>query len=106
MYKYIRARVLIDIRRPLKRGFKLMGEGESFTWIQFKYERLANFCYCCGRLGHERDTYKDLACYEGPNMFYRSELRGDPKRREAFVRRATYQYIQWKNKKVEKGERL
>ncbi|CAN1786023.1 hypothetical protein LINPERHAP1_LOCUS17090 [Linum perenne] len=48
----MRVRVRLDIRKPLKREKKIRVEGgESFT-CAFRYERLPNFCYICGKLGH------------------------------------------------------
>lgn len=45
-------RVTIDITKPLKTGFFLPIEKNVVTWIQFWYEKLNDFCYSCGRLGH------------------------------------------------------
>ena len=42
----------IDILQPLCRGRKARrADGKEF-WISFKYERLPNYCYWCGRLTH------------------------------------------------------
>ena len=52
----MRVRVKVDVTLPLCRGrvFKL-GNG-SKGWVSFKYERLPNICYWCGRLNHvDRD---------------------------------------------------
>ena len=49
---YRRVRVSINISKPLKRGSKIaLSGGESILTI-FKYERLLDFCYICGRLDH------------------------------------------------------
>ncbi|WOG86768.1 hypothetical protein DCAR_0205986 [Daucus carota subsp. sativus] len=54
--QYIRIRVTMDIKKPLKRRMKLKREGGSSSWINYKYERLSMFCFVCGRLGHsDRD---------------------------------------------------
>lgn len=46
----------MDVRKPLKRRMKIKREGEDWSWINFKYERLSTFCFVCERLGHsERD---------------------------------------------------
>ncbi|GLT41299.1 hypothetical protein SLA2020_153740 [Shorea laevis] len=52
---FIRVRVFIDSRKPLRRGMRLMLK-ESPIWVSFQYERLPNFCYRCGMLDHvEKD---------------------------------------------------
>lgn len=60
----IRIRVKLDISRPLLRGFMLRTTGiEGKTWVSVRYERLPEFCYICGRIGH---VAKDCKC-EGTN---------------------------------------
>ncbi|XP_042964598.1 uncharacterized protein LOC122298810 [Carya illinoinensis] len=50
--EFLRVRVAMDISKPLLRG-KLVNIGlEKPVWIRFSYERLPNFCYCCGLLNH------------------------------------------------------
>lgn len=50
--QYMRLRVTIDVRKPLKRYKKILYGENKFTYLNFKYERLGNFCYICGLLGH------------------------------------------------------
>lgn len=53
---FTRIRVKLDVEKPLKRRLKIKPEGDSWSWINFKYERLGTFCFICGILGHsERD---------------------------------------------------
>ena len=49
---YMRIRVTIDVRKPLKRRMKLKKAGEDGIWVDFKYEHLNIFCFICGLLGH------------------------------------------------------
>ena len=52
--KFIRIRVDMPIDKPLRRGGNIVNiEGEKF-WVSFKYERLPNFCFLCGLLGHDK----------------------------------------------------
>ncbi|CAH9070814.1 unnamed protein product [Cuscuta epithymum] len=37
--------------KPLKKGTNLKKEGKSY-WVDFKYEKLPNFCFICGLIGH------------------------------------------------------
>ncbi|MBA0739311.1 hypothetical protein Gogos_012595 [Gossypium gossypioides] len=48
---YMRIRVQIDIRRPLKRKKQLLFYGKC-SYVRFKYERLSLFYFYCGCLGH------------------------------------------------------
>lgn len=51
---YMRLRVSIDVRKPLKRRLRLKKEGGEWFWVEFKYERLNTFCFICGLLGHTK----------------------------------------------------
>ncbi|VFQ64830.1 unnamed protein product [Cuscuta campestris] len=49
---FYRIRVSIPIAKPLKRRMKLIKRDSSWTWVNFKYERLHTFCFFCGLMGH------------------------------------------------------
>ncbi|KAM6556617.1 hypothetical protein CsatB_003636 [Cannabis sativa] len=49
---YLRVRVTLDIRKPLRRRQKLTHENGSWFWVHFKYERVPTFCFICGVIGH------------------------------------------------------
>lgn len=49
---YMRIRVAVDVRYPLKRCKKIRKPGGEWFLTNFKYERLGSFCFLCGRLGH------------------------------------------------------
>ncbi|KAH7839409.1 hypothetical protein Vadar_003785 [Vaccinium darrowii] len=61
---FLRIKVLVDTSKPLLRGFfqkRSSSEWKNTSqnlWINFKYERLSDFCYNCGRLGHDRSSCK------------------------------------------------
>ncbi|KAL0443829.1 UNVERIFIED_CONTAM: hypothetical protein Slati_2105600 [Sesamum latifolium] len=48
----VRIRVAIDIRNPLKRALKIRTILGDDHLVTFTYERLPNFCYLCGCMGH------------------------------------------------------
>ncbi|KAL2929019.1 Heat shock 70 kDa protein cognate 5 [Bienertia sinuspersici] len=53
---FMRLKVLIDVKKPLRRGVKIVTKQNSTKWVDIKYERLGVFCYFYGRLGHvDRD---------------------------------------------------
>ncbi|KAL0454591.1 UNVERIFIED_CONTAM: hypothetical protein Slati_0798300 [Sesamum latifolium] len=48
----VRVRVSVDVTKPLKRALKVRTVLGDEQLITFTYERLPNFCYLCGCLGH------------------------------------------------------
>jgi hypothetical protein len=49
---FLRIRALINLKEPLATGFLHHRPPKALAKIQYQYERLSNFCYACGRLGH------------------------------------------------------
>ncbi|KAL0357535.1 UNVERIFIED_CONTAM: hypothetical protein Scaly_1439200, partial [Sesamum calycinum] len=49
---YVWMRVAIDITKPLTRALKIRTVLGDEQLVTFTYERLPNFCYLCGCLGH------------------------------------------------------
>ncbi|BFG16230.1 hypothetical protein CerSpe_025040 [Prunus speciosa] len=49
---FLRMRVMIDSNNPLPQGFWLPCTEGQDTWVEFKFERLSDFCFNCGKLGH------------------------------------------------------
>ncbi|KAM1513183.1 hypothetical protein ACFX1Z_024642 [Malus domestica] len=49
---FLRVRILINADKPLITGCWLSRENNRDTWVEFRYERLQDFCYRCGRLNH------------------------------------------------------
>ncbi|CAL5423029.1 unnamed protein product [Camellia sinensis] len=50
-------------------------EGEAAPWISFKYEKLSDFCFDCGRFGHDRNSCKFVSREEGSKSGYGPHLR-------------------------------
>ncbi|KAL5790678.1 hypothetical protein ACOSQ2_005566 [Xanthoceras sorbifolium] len=51
--KFLRIKVRIDITKPLKRGIRMRLENfDPLIIALIKYERLPDFCYGCGFIGH------------------------------------------------------
>lgn len=55
--KYIKMQVEIDVTKPIPSGFQHV-LGNRGCWIQYRYERLAEFCYNCGLIGHAKSSCK------------------------------------------------
>lgn len=50
---FIRVKVSVDITMLLCRGRLISLKDDKQLWVSFKYERLPNICYWCGRLMHD-----------------------------------------------------
>ncbi|KAM7473735.1 hypothetical protein LguiB_020978 [Lonicera macranthoides] len=49
---YMRIRVSINISKSLRRKMQIKKVGQEEAWVNFKYEKLPNFCFFCGVIGH------------------------------------------------------
>lgn len=47
--KYIKFRIEISLELPIVPGWTLDRDKDSPVWIDFKYEKLPNICFCCGK---------------------------------------------------------
>lgn len=64
MGEVIRVRVSIDVTKPLMKILEIKKEDmyeEKGTPVLIRYERLPDFCYCCGCIGHQ---YRECAMYK------------------------------------------
>lgn len=75
--QYMRIRVLLNVTKPLKRQKKIKRPGGDTLTVRFKYERLGNFCYYCGILGHIEDYCDKLYAVESDDgiRHWGSEIR-------------------------------
>ena len=48
---FLRVRVAVDVEKSLVSGF-WVPRGNKMVWVEVKYERIADFCFECGRLEH------------------------------------------------------
>ncbi|KAM0962979.1 hypothetical protein ACFX13_022448 [Malus domestica] len=49
---FLRVKILVDTINPLTPGCWLARNGDRDSWVEFSYEKLQDFCYKCGRIGH------------------------------------------------------
>lgn len=49
----LKMKVKLDVNQLIKRGTNVkVGSMADKTWIKVTYEKLPDFCYYCGKLGH------------------------------------------------------
>ncbi|GMN24411.1 hypothetical protein TIFTF001_050320 [Ficus carica] len=50
---FLRIRVMMDISKPVRRVIPVrLGSNGAVHWAELKYERIPDFCYVCGCIGH------------------------------------------------------
>ncbi|KAM2157361.1 hypothetical protein ACFX1R_042943 [Malus domestica] len=49
---FLRVRVEVNTKNPLAKGCWIPRGNNKDSWIEFRYERLQDFCYRCGGIGH------------------------------------------------------
>lgn len=74
---FLRVKVEIDVNKALAKGFWLRRKKDSDEdlWISYRYEKLPDFCYACGRVGHDNRGCKFVPRDEGMNSGYGPNLR-------------------------------
>ncbi|CAL1366291.1 unnamed protein product [Linum trigynum] len=84
----MRLRVSINVSKPLRRGI-LLENGDKKAWYRITYERLPNFCYICGILGHQQRTCPNPKAEdeEGSDEQYGKWLHASPLKQVSFVER-------------------
>lgn len=64
---FLRVRILLNVKNPLIVGFWIPRQQHTKVWIQVKYEKLMDFCYNCGRLGHDQKGCKHKKSFDAIN---------------------------------------
>jgi len=94
---YLRARVAIDIAKPLRRGVMLKTRREANPeWFHLQYEKLPFFCFACGVMGHsELECVKEVARDSAGKLPYDVKLRAPEvkkKKLQSFAEAAAEQF--------------
>ncbi|KAJ4829525.1 hypothetical protein Tsubulata_028065 [Turnera subulata] len=79
--KYVRVRIILDVTKPLKR--EILGRNAQGHNLVFpvKYDKLPNYCYGCGVMGHlinECDLWSEYDSDEEQELPYGDWLRASP----------------------------
>ncbi|KAB2599005.1 hypothetical protein D8674_039706 [Pyrus ussuriensis x Pyrus communis] len=83
---FLRVRILVDTEKPLFKGCWIRRDNNRDTWVEFRYERLQDFCYRCGRIGHINTECSGEVIEEGAVAFG-EWLKAPPVRDVAAVKR-------------------
>jgi 14-3-3 protein epsilon len=81
--EYMRIKVRVDIRQPLKKESRVKNQGGQWCTVNFRYEKLGVFCFVCGIIGHGENKCSirfSMAADDG-SRGWSKELRADPRRR-------------------------
>ena len=59
---FLRIRVLVDVSKPIRRVVPVrLGSSGVVHWAELKFERIPDFCFVCGRIGHIVSECQDPA---------------------------------------------
>jgi 14-3-3 protein epsilon len=83
--EYMRIRVRVDIRQPLKKDSRVKNHGGNWCTVNFKYEKLGVFCFVCGLLGHgeNRCAVRFAMTEDDGSRAWSKDLRAEPRRRSS-----------------------
>ncbi|XP_050211399.1 uncharacterized protein LOC126661587 [Mercurialis annua] len=80
--KHLRVRIQVNVTSPLKRGVMVRNKNGDKVWVYFRFERMPNYCYWCGHIGHVHDDCEvipdDIETKDWP---YSPAMRASPFRR-------------------------
>jgi hypothetical protein len=81
--EYMRIKVRVDIRQPLKKESRVKNQGGDWCTVHFKYEKLGIFCFICGVIGHgeNRCAVRFSMTDDDGTRAWSKELRAEPRRR-------------------------
>jgi hypothetical protein len=81
--EYMRVKVRVDVRQPLKRESRVKNQGGEWCTVNFKYEKLGVFCFVCGIIGHRENKCSIRFSMEADDGIrnWSKDLRAEPKRR-------------------------
>ncbi|MCH93259.1 hypothetical protein A2U01_0014207, partial [Trifolium medium] len=80
--QYMRIRVRIDVRQPLKKDTKVKNKEGGWSIVNFKYEKLGIFCFVCGIMGHTKNKCEIRYSMEKDDRRreWSAEIRAEPRR--------------------------
>lgn len=67
-------KVALDIAKPIKAGANAGSRKDGVFWIEFRYEKLPQFCFFCGVIGHGEQGCQKAAQAEKDQTFQSKNL--------------------------------
>ncbi|KAL7208364.1 hypothetical protein ACSBR1_030171 [Camellia fascicularis] len=107
-WNFLRLRVEVDVTKPLLQGFNLhrrgsKDQGEGDIIVRYKFEKLPEFCYDCGRIGHDNVTCTFLTREEGKDFEYGPEMRTGIAQSSGLPFEPSRKHMEGKNFRVQPG---
>jgi hypothetical protein len=80
--QYMRLRVKVDVRQPLKKSTKVKNKEGVWCDVKFKYEKLGVFCFVCGVMGHAENKceVRFSMGHDDGRREWSNEIRAEPRR--------------------------
>ncbi|KAG5522535.1 hypothetical protein RHGRI_034634 [Rhododendron griersonianum] len=80
---FLRITVEINLELPIPKGFwlKLKSTLKKDLWISYKYEKLSDFCFACGRIGHDKRSCRFTPRDGDSDSGYGSEIKASSARK-------------------------
>lgn len=80
---FLQVKAEIDINLFIPKGFWLRRKSpeNKDLWISYKYEKLQDYCYTWGRIGHDNKSCRFVPRVEGLNPVYGQDLRTERAKR-------------------------
>jgi 14-3-3 protein epsilon len=80
--EYMRIRVRVDIRQPLKKDSRVKNQGGNWCIVNFKYEKLGVFCFVCGLIGNgeNRCAVRFVVTEDDGSRAWSKELKAESRR--------------------------
>lgn len=75
---FARVREPLEIRKPLVKELTLRRSSVEQVKVSLKYEKLQEFCYYCGKIGHVLKSCSEVANHT--DLSFSAKLRADPVR--------------------------